>query len=195
MGGKRLLPKFIGSLRVLRRLGNAYTIELPCRLRPYYQYGLLPVRKALALKHLQQILVVAMLTFISRLKLRYFPAKLKDILTIFYQLVAKRTLFSLVSKLREGKVRSVILPTPSGSGSQCQPKSYACSSRVRGPSSTHTLCDQVESKHQLKAASQSEGVSPPPTHSLVAHGGQCFLVERMLNHRDVKGRRTSYLVR
>ena len=25
-------------------------------------------------------------------------------------------------------------------------------------------------------------------------GGQCFLVERLLNHRDVKGRQTSYLV-
>ena len=28
-----------------------------------------------------------------------------------------------------------------------------------------------------------------------ARGGQRFLVERLLNHRDVKGRRTSYLVR
>ena len=28
-----------------------------------------------------------------------------------------------------------------------------------------------------------------------ASGGQLFLVERLLNHRDVKGRRTSYLVR
>ena len=28
-----------------------------------------------------------------------------------------------------------------------------------------------------------------------SHGGKRFLVERLLNHRDVKGRRTSYLVR
>uniref|UniRef100_A0AAV1UGC2 Tf2-1-like SH3-like domain-containing protein n=1 Tax=Peronospora matthiolae TaxID=2874970 RepID=A0AAV1UGC2_9STRA len=49
VGGSKLLPKYIGSFRVLRRMGNAYTIELPRklrthlafyfrRLRPYYQY-------------------------------------------------------------------------------------------------------------------------------------------------------------
>ena len=46
----KLLPMFIGPFRVLRRLGYAYTIELPRkmrthstfyvgRLRPYYQHG------------------------------------------------------------------------------------------------------------------------------------------------------------
>ena len=46
----KLLPKYIGPFRVLRRMGNAYTIELPRkmrthptfyagRLRPYYQYA------------------------------------------------------------------------------------------------------------------------------------------------------------
>ena len=50
VGSNKLLPKFIGPFRVLRRLGTAYTIELPRnlrthptfyvgRLRPYYQYG------------------------------------------------------------------------------------------------------------------------------------------------------------
>ena len=49
VGSNKLLPKFIGPFCVLRRLGNAYTIELPRktrthptfyvgRLRPYYQY-------------------------------------------------------------------------------------------------------------------------------------------------------------
>ena len=49
MGSNKLLPKFIGPFRVLRRIGNAYTIELPRkmrthptfhvgRLRPYHQY-------------------------------------------------------------------------------------------------------------------------------------------------------------
>uniref|UniRef100_A0AAV1T8D6 Chromo domain-containing protein n=1 Tax=Peronospora matthiolae TaxID=2874970 RepID=A0AAV1T8D6_9STRA len=37
---------------------------------------------------------------------------------------------------------------------------------------------------------------PPPPHPLVeSSGGQRFLVERILNHRDVNGVRTSYLVR
>uniref|UniRef100_A0AAV1UHH4 Tf2-1-like SH3-like domain-containing protein n=1 Tax=Peronospora matthiolae TaxID=2874970 RepID=A0AAV1UHH4_9STRA len=49
MGSSKLVPKYIGPFRVLRRMGNAYTIELPRkmrthptyyggRLRPYYQY-------------------------------------------------------------------------------------------------------------------------------------------------------------
>uniref|UniRef100_A0AAV1UPE2 Tf2-1-like SH3-like domain-containing protein n=1 Tax=Peronospora matthiolae TaxID=2874970 RepID=A0AAV1UPE2_9STRA len=49
VSGSKLLPKYIGPFRVLRRMGNAYTIELPRkmrthptfyagRLRPYYQY-------------------------------------------------------------------------------------------------------------------------------------------------------------
>ena len=49
VGSNLLLPKFISPFRVLRRLGNAYTIELPRKmrthptfyvgpLRPYYQY-------------------------------------------------------------------------------------------------------------------------------------------------------------
>ena len=50
VGSNKLLPKFIGPFRVLRRLGNAYTIELSRkmrthttfyfgRLRSYHQYG------------------------------------------------------------------------------------------------------------------------------------------------------------
>uniref|UniRef100_A0AAV1TQU6 Chromo domain-containing protein n=1 Tax=Peronospora matthiolae TaxID=2874970 RepID=A0AAV1TQU6_9STRA len=39
-------------------------------------------------------------------------------------------------------------------------------------------------------------VFPPPPHPLVdSSGGQLFLVERILSHRDVNGVRSSYLVR
>uniref|UniRef100_M4B4I0 Chromo domain-containing protein n=1 Tax=Hyaloperonospora arabidopsidis (strain Emoy2) TaxID=559515 RepID=M4B4I0_HYAAE len=42
----------------------------------------------------------------------------------------------------------------------------------------------------------SELIFPPLPQPLVdSHGGQRFYVERFLNHRDVKGQRTSYLVR
>ena len=41
----------------------------------------------------------------------------------------------------------------------------------------------------------SEFISPPPYSLVDSHGGQRFYVERILNHRDVKGQRTSYLVR
>ena len=50
VGSNKLLPKFIGPFRVLHRRGNAYTIELPRkmrthptfyvgRLRPYHQFA------------------------------------------------------------------------------------------------------------------------------------------------------------
>ena len=50
VGSSKLLPKFIGPFRVLHRRGNAYTKELPLRmrthptfyvgrLRPYHQYA------------------------------------------------------------------------------------------------------------------------------------------------------------
>uniref|UniRef100_M4BFF8 Tf2-1-like SH3-like domain-containing protein n=1 Tax=Hyaloperonospora arabidopsidis (strain Emoy2) TaxID=559515 RepID=M4BFF8_HYAAE len=50
VGSSKLLPKYIGPFRALRRQGNAYTIEPPRRMRthptfyvgrlcPYFQYG------------------------------------------------------------------------------------------------------------------------------------------------------------
>ena len=40
-----------------------------------------------------------------------------------------------------------------------------------------------------------EKVFPPPPHPLMdSHGGQCFLVELILNHGDDVGSRKSYLV-
>lgn len=35
VGSNKLLPKYIGPFRVLRRQGNAYTIELPRRMRTH----------------------------------------------------------------------------------------------------------------------------------------------------------------
>ena len=46
--------------------------------------GLLPVEKVLALKHLQQILVLTMLALSPRLKFGYLPVKPRDILTSFH---------------------------------------------------------------------------------------------------------------
>uniref|UniRef100_A0AAV1V071 Chromo domain-containing protein n=1 Tax=Peronospora matthiolae TaxID=2874970 RepID=A0AAV1V071_9STRA len=41
-----------------------------------------------------------------------------------------------------------------------------------------------------------ESFFPPPTPSLEeSRSGKRYLIERLLNHRDVNGRRTSYLVR
>uniref|UniRef100_A0AAV1UCB0 Uncharacterized protein n=1 Tax=Peronospora matthiolae TaxID=2874970 RepID=A0AAV1UCB0_9STRA len=37
--------------------------------------------------------------------------------------------------------------------------------------------------------------SPPPPPLEDSRGGQRYLIKRLLNHRDVNGRRKSYLVR
>uniref|UniRef100_A0AAV1U846 Chromo domain-containing protein n=1 Tax=Peronospora matthiolae TaxID=2874970 RepID=A0AAV1U846_9STRA len=51
-------------------------------------------------------------------------------------------------------------------------------------------------EHQDDLALEPDQVIPPPPHPLVDSGGvQRFLVERILNHRDVSGFRTNYLVR
>ena len=62
------------------------------------------MKKAIALNHLQNIFVLAVLTLSPRLKLGYLPAKPRYIWTRFSQLVAKITLFPLILKLGKGKI-------------------------------------------------------------------------------------------
>uniref|UniRef100_A0AAV1TLD8 Chromo domain-containing protein n=1 Tax=Peronospora matthiolae TaxID=2874970 RepID=A0AAV1TLD8_9STRA len=50
-------------------------------------------------------------------------------------------------------------------------------------------------EHQADPTLEPAQLFPPPPHPLVdSGGGQRFLVERILNYRDVNGVRTSYLV-
>uniref|UniRef100_A0AAV1TFM8 Chromo domain-containing protein n=1 Tax=Peronospora matthiolae TaxID=2874970 RepID=A0AAV1TFM8_9STRA len=50
-------------------------------------------------------------------------------------------------------------------------------------------------EHQADTTLESDQVFLPPPHPLVdSSGGQRFLVERILSHRDVNGVRTNYLV-
>uniref|UniRef100_A0AAV1US91 Chromo domain-containing protein n=1 Tax=Peronospora matthiolae TaxID=2874970 RepID=A0AAV1US91_9STRA len=51
-------------------------------------------------------------------------------------------------------------------------------------------------EHRADPTLEPDQVFPPPPHPLVdSNVGQRFLVERILNHRDLNGVRTSYLVR
>uniref|UniRef100_A0AAV1TAW9 Chromo domain-containing protein n=1 Tax=Peronospora matthiolae TaxID=2874970 RepID=A0AAV1TAW9_9STRA len=51
-------------------------------------------------------------------------------------------------------------------------------------------------EHQADPTLEPDQVFPPPPHPFVdSSGGQSFVVERILSHRDVNGVRTSYLVR
>ena len=74
VGSSKLLTKYIGPFRVLRRQGNAYTIELPRRmrihptfyvgrLRPYCQYELSSDNEDdPTFKNLHQVLALALQT-------------------------------------------------------------------------------------------------------------------------------------
>uniref|UniRef100_A0AAV1T068 Chromo domain-containing protein n=1 Tax=Peronospora matthiolae TaxID=2874970 RepID=A0AAV1T068_9STRA len=68
---------------------------------------------------------------------------------------------------------------------------------VREP--RHLATDPLDGsvpEHQADPILEPDQVFPPPPHPLVDSSGvQRFLVERILNHRDVNGVRTSYLVR
>uniref|UniRef100_A0AAV1VLG5 Chromo domain-containing protein n=1 Tax=Peronospora matthiolae TaxID=2874970 RepID=A0AAV1VLG5_9STRA len=79
---------------------------------------------------------------------------------------------------------------------QCPPFGDACPAHVRDRCVTLALRDQRSSREHTDPHDRVESVFPPPPPPLEdSRGGQRYLVEQPLNHRDVNGRRTSYLVR
>uniref|UniRef100_A0AAV1VBS2 Chromo domain-containing protein n=1 Tax=Peronospora matthiolae TaxID=2874970 RepID=A0AAV1VBS2_9STRA len=79
---------------------------------------------------------------------------------------------------------------------QCPPFGDACPAHVRDRRVTLVLRYQRSSREHTDPDDRVESVFPPPPPPLEdSRGGQRYLVEQMLNHRDVNGRRTSYLVR
>uniref|UniRef100_A0AAV1VBI0 Uncharacterized protein n=1 Tax=Peronospora matthiolae TaxID=2874970 RepID=A0AAV1VBI0_9STRA len=77
---------------------------------------------------------------------------------------------------------------------QCPPIVDACPARVRDRRVTQELRDQRSSREHTDPHDRVESVFPPPPPPLEdSSGGQRYLVEQLLNHRDVNGRRTSYL--
>ena len=117
VGSSKLLPKHIGSSRVLRRKGNAYTIELPRRMRTNFSFmsvvstctittrSLPRANKTATLKNLQEILVVpsqllnlALQSSILATKVIHFVAKGLPIQLVL-QLV-ERELLSFVRSIK-----------------------------------------------------------------------------------------------
>uniref|UniRef100_A0AAV1V3Q2 Chromo domain-containing protein n=1 Tax=Peronospora matthiolae TaxID=2874970 RepID=A0AAV1V3Q2_9STRA len=79
---------------------------------------------------------------------------------------------------------------------QCPPVEDACPAHARGRRVTQGLRDQRSSRRLTLPHGSLESFFPPPTPSLEeSRSGKRYLIERLLNHRDVNGRRTSYLVR
>uniref|UniRef100_A0AAV1UPB5 Chromo domain-containing protein n=1 Tax=Peronospora matthiolae TaxID=2874970 RepID=A0AAV1UPB5_9STRA len=79
---------------------------------------------------------------------------------------------------------------------QCPPVEDACPAHARGRCVTQALRDQRSSwRHTLPHDSLKSVFPPSPPPLEDSRGDQRYLVEQLLNHRDVNGRRTSYLVR
>ena len=192
---------------MLRRRGNAHTIELPRkmrthptfyvgRIRPYYQYGdssdkyiscaqASPTDSCAHDAGSQPASEVR----ISPREAERYPDELP---------LDRREENAESARSQAEQTQNLIdlSPVPRRDVSLCRPDPNVCSSRARYPRATHTLRSRAGSQHQIEPANPSENVFPPPPHPLIdARGGQRFLVERLLNHRDVKGRRKSYLVR
>uniref|UniRef100_A0AAV1UBL9 Chromo domain-containing protein n=1 Tax=Peronospora matthiolae TaxID=2874970 RepID=A0AAV1UBL9_9STRA len=79
---------------------------------------------------------------------------------------------------------------------QCLPFGDAYSAHARDRRVTFALRDQRSSREHTLPYDCVESVFPPPPPPLEdSRSGQRYLVEQLLNHRDVNGRRTSYLFR
>ena len=210
VGSSKLLPKYIGLFRVLHRKGSAYTIELPLkmrthptfyvgRLRPYCQYE--PSSFGEDSPHVQEH------PSSSCVRAPDDPSGRADMIPRNSTEISTREL-SPARRIGSGHParpeaslwhnRRDPSPDqsrdPCGSSAQYQPKRSAGRARASSHRAIHRLRDPSP-KDRDGNQNHLEEVFPPPPHPLVdSHGGQRFLVERILNHRDDSGSRTSYLV-
>uniref|UniRef100_A0AAV1U7V8 Uncharacterized protein n=1 Tax=Peronospora matthiolae TaxID=2874970 RepID=A0AAV1U7V8_9STRA len=75
---------------------------------------------------------------------------------------------------------------------QFPPVEAACPAHARSLRVTQELRDRRSSRrHTLSHDSLESAFLPPPPPLECSRGGQRYMIERLLNHRDVNGRRTS----
>ena len=171
VGSRKLLPKFIGLARVLHRKGNAYTIELPHRMRTHPTFYVGRLRPY----HHHEVS--------SSGKYNRHAQDLQEIL--------------LDPSSPIGRTRTPIgRPIDKvGCVATTPPKRDAPASLVWHD---HTDRVSVAGDDQPPRATlrDTELIFPPPPQPLMdSHSCQRFQVKRIVSHRDVKGQRTSYLVR
>uniref|UniRef100_A0AAV1T2R8 Chromo domain-containing protein n=1 Tax=Peronospora matthiolae TaxID=2874970 RepID=A0AAV1T2R8_9STRA len=211
MGSSKLLPRYIGPFCVLRRVCNACTIELPRRMnthptfyvgdrRPCYQYD--PVLRCE--EHLRG--------------LESRPPSIGPVSTNQSGRLAKQPSHAAQRCLderqparheeNESNVRSQVARTQMRHDRSNDRALRSCNYHLQGhgahdAESVHEPSHRVtvtlhgsSPEHQADPTIEPDQVFPPPPHLLVdSSGGQHFLVERILYHRDVNGVRTSYIVR
>uniref|UniRef100_A0AAV1VDG0 Chromo domain-containing protein n=1 Tax=Peronospora matthiolae TaxID=2874970 RepID=A0AAV1VDG0_9STRA len=211
VGSSKLLPKNVGPFRVLRRMGNAYTIELPRKmrshptfydgcLRQYYQYE--PVSRCEEHLHGREPRPPSS-----------GPVSMNQSGQLAKRPVhaAQRCLDELQPahhEENESSVRSQVKRTQKWHDRPNDRALRNCSYPFYGhgahnaeivhePGHLATVPLHGSAiEHQADPTLEPDQVFPPPPHPLAdSSDGQRFLVERILNHRDVNGVRTSYLVR
>jgi hypothetical protein len=175
VGSSKLLPKYVGPFRVLRRMGSAYTLELPRRmrthptfyvgrLRPYHRHepsSVLSERPHAPGSHGES----------------YSAASESPALTPSSDAAA-----SAQPDRRAGSQR----PAP-------EPSDLSAPVRDHDEAVQPRRVEEAESPpiHPVEA------IFPPPPPPLTdSHGNELWIVEGLLNHRDRQdGTRTKYLVR
>uniref|UniRef100_A0AAV1US51 Integrase catalytic domain-containing protein n=1 Tax=Peronospora matthiolae TaxID=2874970 RepID=A0AAV1US51_9STRA len=200
LGSSKLLPKYIGPFRVLHRLGNAYTIELPRkmrthptfyvgRLKPYHQYAASSdeERPCAPASRREPCAPDGGRRQGSEEQLSQPETDQQS-----HELpLARHEEMSEISR-SQAELRQTQLDA----SRQRPPFGDACPAHVRDRRVTLALRDQGGSRGHTLPHDNLEKVFPPPPPPLEdSRGGQRYLVEQLLNHRDVNGRRTSYLVR
>uniref|UniRef100_A0AAV1VKZ8 Chromo domain-containing protein n=1 Tax=Peronospora matthiolae TaxID=2874970 RepID=A0AAV1VKZ8_9STRA len=206
----KLLSKYIGPFLVLRRMGKANTIELPLsmrthttfyveRLRPYYQHE--PASRGE--EHLRsqgpKSPSSGPVSTSQSGRLAKRPAHAVERCTdelqsdcqkdnqpkVCYQVA--RTIMRH-HRSNDRALANCNYPFQ-GHGSLNAESVHEPGYRVTVP--LHVSVP----KHRADPNIEPDQAFQPPPHPLVdSGGGQRFLVERLLNHRDVNGVRTSYLV-
>ena len=201
VGSTKLLPKYIGPFRVLHRKGNAYTLELPRRmrthptfyvgrLRPYCQYA---ASSAGECNHPAQ-------------------ESLRDSCGHEPDSQAESAVTRPCGELTTARHEGRDVPARSLTERACAPPGHP-TDRYEDAVSSAPTSDEHHARAQERRSyrgargraprrptqgltNESDLIFPPPPQPLVdSHGGQRFHVERILSHRDVKGQRANYLVR
>uniref|UniRef100_A0AAV1U769 Chromo domain-containing protein n=1 Tax=Peronospora matthiolae TaxID=2874970 RepID=A0AAV1U769_9STRA len=147
------------------------------------------MKNALALKHLAESLMLPMVGIDKGLKSSYLsPRPINNPHEL--PLARHEEMSELSRSLAEQ--RQALLDA----SRQRHPVGDVRPAHVRDRRVTLALRDQRSSREHTDPHDRVESVFPPPPPPLEdSRGGQRYLVEQLLNHRDVNGRRTSYLVR
>ena len=207
VGSNKLITNFIDPVCVIRRRGKAYTIELPRKMRahPSFYFGWLRAYHQFGGFNGEESPCARTSPIGSCARgAENHPtpeARISSCGDKRYHdelHLARREEIAVPARSQAGRkqIENDLSRVPRRSDSSVLASSEACLISTRGHDATYALRTRADTQSQTDSVNPSVDVYPPPPQPLVdACGGQRFPVERLLNPCDVKGRRTSYLVR